>query len=166
MYAARDITNTVGCLGLIVSSIISKKAAEGINHLILDVKWGEGCYQDSLEKAEKLAEVLIQTSENVGVKTVSVISNMESPLGKSVGNSVEVEESVQCLRGGGSRDLRELVVVQGARLLVSSGQVTSLELGVTKMETVLDNGEALERFRRMIIRQVMTLKQYQQINNR
>ena len=126
----------------------------GISHLILDVKWGEGCYQDSLEKAERLAEVLIQTSENVGVRTAAVISHMESPLGKTVGNSLEVEESLECLRGGGSRDLRQLVVVQGAKLLVSSGIISSLELATRRMETVLDNGEALDKFKQMIIRQV------------
>ena len=103
MYAARDITGTVGCLGLIVSSIISKKVitititiviitnitvpcqvAEGINQLVMDVKWGEGCYQETFEEAEKLADVLVQTSEGVGVKTVAVISHMESPLGRFV----------------------------------------------------------------------------------
>ena len=99
MYAARDITGTVGCLGLIVSSIISKKVitititiityshcqvAEGINQLVMDVKWGEGCYQETFEEAEKLADVLVQVSEGVGVKTVAVISHMESPLGRFV----------------------------------------------------------------------------------
>ena len=84
MYAARDVTNTVGSLGLIVSSIISKKVAEGIRHLVLDIKWGQGCYQDSQEQAERLAEVLVQTSRNVGVNTVAVISHMESPLGRWV----------------------------------------------------------------------------------
>ena len=82
MYAARDVTSTVGCIGLIVSSIISKKVAEGIRHLVLDIKWGQGCYQDTQEQAEKLAEVLVQTSRNVGVNTVAVISHMESPLGR------------------------------------------------------------------------------------
>ena len=154
MYAARDITGTVGCLGLIVSSIISKKAAEGISHLILDVKWGEGCYQDSLEKAERLAEVLLQTSRMVGLRTVAVISHMHSPLGKTVGNSLEVEESLECLRGQGGGDLRALVVMQGAKLLVSSGLETNLEAACERMRTVLDNGQALDKFRLMIIRQV------------
>jgi len=153
MYAARDITNTVGCLGLIVSSIISKKAAEGINQLVLDVKWGEGCYQETKEQAEKLADVLVQTSENVGVRTTAVISHMESPLGKCVGNSLEVEESIQCLRGYGSRDLRQLVMLQGGLVLVSSGLVTSLEEGERRIRDVLDNGKALEKFRQMIVRQ-------------
>ena len=156
MYAARDITGTVGCLGLIVSSIISKKAAEGINHLVLDVKYGEGCYQDSLDKAEKLAEVLLQTSEMVGLKAVAVISHMHSPLGRTVGNSLEVEESLECLRGGvnGSADLRQLVVMQGAKLLVSAGLETELETACERIRAVLDNGQALEKFKQMIIRQV------------
>jgi len=153
MYAARDITGTVGCLGLIVSSIISKKVAEGINQLVMDVKWGEGCYQETFEEAEKLADVLVQTSEGVGVKTVAVISHMESPLGRCVGNSVEVEESLDCLRGVGARDLRDLVILQGAMLLTSAGKVENLDMGKEKIAAVLDNGVALEKFRQMVIRQ-------------
>ena len=157
MYAARDVTSTVGCIGLIVSSIISKKVAEGIKHLVLDIKWGQGCYQDSQERAESLAQVLVETSRNVGVNTVAVISHMESPLGRCVGNSLEVEESLECLRGeasGGSRDLRDLVVTQGAMLLTSAGQVDNLDLGKQRIREVLDNGEAMKKFHDMIIRQV------------
>ena len=171
MYAARDVTNTVGCLGLIVSSIISKKAAEGINHLVLDVKWGSGCYQESLEQAEHLAEALVQvrpvtakhsildfsflqTSASVGVKTVAVISQMESPLGRCVGNSLEVRESLDCLRGGGARDLRELVVLEGGLVLLSSNTVTSLEEGKQRIASVLDSGAAMKKFEQMMKKQV------------
>lgn len=153
MYAARDVTNTVGCLGLIVSSIISKKAAEGINHLVLDVKWGSGCYQESLEQAEHLAEALVQTSASVGVKTVAVISQMESPLGRCVGNSLEVRESLDCLRGGGARDLRELVVLEGGLVLLSSNTVTSLEEGKQRIASVLDSGAAMKKFEQMMKKQ-------------
>merc|ERR1712013_249583 len=113
MYAARDISETVGCLGLITSSIISKKAAEGVRCLVLDIKWGSGCCQASLEDAEAMANALLQTSRALGVKTSAVISHMQSPLGLTVGNSLEVEESLACLRGGGPPDLRELVVTEG-----------------------------------------------------
>merc|ERR1719357_2380302 len=138
MYAARDITATVGSLGLITSSIISKKAAEGISSLVLDIKWGAGCYQATLEEAEATANALLRTSRSLGVKTTGVISHMESPLGKAVGNSLEVAESLECLRGHGPRDLRELVVMEGAMVLVSANVVESLEMGKHKIEEVLD----------------------------
>jgi len=153
MYAARDITATVGSLGLITSSIISKKAAEGISCLVLDIKWGGGCYQATLEEAEATANALLRTSRSLGVKTTGVISHMESPLGKAVGNSLEVEEALGCLRGAGPADLRELVVTEGAMLLVSAGTVSTLAEGQVMMEDVLDSGAARERFRRMLIGQ-------------
>ena len=157
MYAARDVTNTVGSLGLIVSSIISKKAAEGINTLVLDVKWGSGCYQETLQQAENLAEALVQTSASVGVRSVAVISHMESPLGRCVGNSLEVKESLDSLRGAGARDLRELVVLEGAMVLLSASMVTDLEAGKAKIAEVLDSGAALTKFKEMIVKQVMSI---------
>lgn len=153
MYAARDISATVGSLGLITSSIISKKAAEGISCLVLDIKWGAGCYQATLAEAEATANALLQTSRSLGVKTTAVISHMESPLGRAVGNSLEVEESLACLRGGGPRDLRRLVVTEGAMLLLSAGRVSNLGEGQVMMEHVLDSGAARDRFRRMLIGQ-------------
>jgi len=153
MYAARDITNTVGSLGLITSSIISKKVAEGISSLVLDIKWGVGCYQATLQKAEEMASALKQTSESLGVSTTAVISHMESPLGKAVGNSLEVAESLECLRGKGPRDLRELVVVEGAMVLVSANLVNTLEEGKTQIENVLDNGAANKKFQEMLVKQ-------------
>jgi len=153
MYAARDITNTVGSLGLITSSIISKKVAEGISSLVLDIKWGKGCYQETLEKAEEMAAALKQTSESLGVSTTAVISHMESPLGRAVGNSLEVAESLDCLRGQGPRDLRELVVMEGAMVLVSAKVVESLEEGKQQIENVLDSGKAMEKFQQMLIKQ-------------
>lgn len=153
MYAARDITNTVGSLGLITSSIISKKVAEGISSLVLDIKWGAGCYQETLEKAEEMAAALKQTSESLGVSTTAVISHMESPLGRAVGNSLEVAEALDCLRGQGPRDLRELVVMEGAMVLVSAKVVESLEKGKQQIENVLDSGAALDKFQQMLVRQ-------------
>jgi thymidine phosphorylase len=153
MYAARDITSTVGSLGLITSSIISKKVAEGISSLVLDIKWGAGCYQETLQKAEEMAAALKQTSESLGVSTTAVISHMESPLGRAVGNSLEVAESLDCLRGKGPRDLRELVVLEGAMVLVSAKVVESLELGKQRIKEMLDNGKAMEKFQQMLVRQ-------------
>merc|ERR1719483_1540102 len=153
MYAVRDITETVGNLSLITSSIVSKKVAEGISSLVLDIKWGKGCYQETLEKAEEMAAALKQTSESLGVSTTAVISHMESPLGRAVGNSLEVAESLDCLRGQGPRDLRELVVMEGAMVLVSAKMVESLEEGKQQIENVLDSGKAMEKFQQMLIKQ-------------
>ena len=174
MYSARDVTSTVENLGLITSSIISKKVAEGISCLVLDVKWGKGSFNKTLAKAEELAASLkqvslsyytthfiissndffIQTSASLGVATSAVISHMESPLGKAIGNSLEVAESLACLRGEGPKELRELVVLEGAMLLVSANMVSSLENGKKKIEEVLDNGKALNKFKCMLIKQV------------
>jgi len=153
MYSARDVTSTVENLGLITSSIISKKVAEGISCLVLDVKWGKGSFNKTLAKAEELAASLKQTSASLGVATSAVISHMESPLGKAIGNSLEVAESLACLRGEGPKELRELVVVEGAMLLVSANMVSSLENGKKKIEEVLDNGKALNKFKCMLIKQ-------------
>ena len=99
---------------------------------------------------------MIQTSESLGVSTTAVISHMESPLGRAVGNSLEVAESVECLRGEGPRDLRELVVMEGAMVLVSAKVVESLEMGKHKIKKVLDNGKAMEKFIKMLTKQVHT----------
>jgi len=153
MYAARDITNTVGSLGLITSSIISKKVAEGISSLVLDIKWGNGCYMETILKAEEMAAALKETSESLGVSTTAVISHMESPLGRAVGNSLEVAESLACLRGQGPRDLRELVVVEGAMVLISAKVVDTLEKGKQQIENVLDSGAAMKKFQEMLVKQ-------------
>lgn len=150
IYATRDVTGTVGNLGLITSSIISKKAAEGIKALVLDVKWGKGCYQAGRKQAELLAQALIQTSESLGVKTSAVISHMETPLGQAVGNSLEVLEALQCLNGGGPEDLANLVQIEGGMLLVSSGMEPNLQAGKQRIKHVLKNGEALKKFKQMI----------------
>lgn len=153
MYAARDISATVGSLGLITSSIVSKKVAEGISCLVLDIKWGSGCYQETLAEAEAMTTALLETSRSLGVRTSALISHMASPLGLAVGNSLEVEESLACLRGQGPPDLRELVVTEGAMLLLLAGRVASMEEGMGMLEEVLDSGAARDRFRRMLLGQ-------------
>jgi len=151
MYAARDVTSTVGCLGLITSSIISKKAAEGISSLVLDIKWGAGCYQASLAQAQEMAVALQQTSASLGLATTAVISHMQSPLGRAVGNSLEVGEALDCLHGRGARDLRELVCVEAGMVLVSAGRVDTLDRAKQTVEAVLDSGAALAKFETMLV---------------
>lgn len=153
LYSIRDITGTVGERGLVTSSIVSKKVAEGLSSLVLDVKWGLGCYQDNFEQGEELALSLRRTAASLGVNTTAVISHMNAPLGNAVGNSLEVLESIECLQGGGPADLRELVCVQGGLLLLSSGLAKTKEEGNSKMAEVLDNGSALNKFKQMLINQ-------------
>lgn len=121
IYACRDHTNLVGNLSLQTSSILSKKAAENIGALVLDVKYGKGCYQPTLEYASKVADSLVTVAQKMGIKTTAVISMMDDPLGKLIGNALEVAESIDCLKGKGPFDLQELVVKQGGLLLSQSG---------------------------------------------
>jgi thymidine phosphorylase len=150
MYQARDVTGTVGCQGLITSSIISKKVAEGISCLVLDVKWGLGSYNGNLEDAETLAKSLSEVANSLGVKTKAVLSHMNHPLGLAVGNSLEVIESIQCLQGSGPADLRELVCLEGGILLQEAGLVNTREEGEEMLGAALDNGTALHKFAEML----------------
>lgn len=149
MYACRDITATVQNLSLMTSSIICKKAAENLKALVLDVKFGNGSYSSSEAEAAKLAASLISVSRKFGMKTSAVISSMNCPLGCTVGNSLEVEETIECLKGKGPADLRELVVVEGSLLMASVKEI-SLEDGEAAIKKVLDDGSALSKFKDMI----------------
>ena len=135
LYALRNETSTVSSIPLIVASILSKKLAEGVDSLVLDVKTGSGAFMDTLPKARALAEALVRVATGAGVECTAHITEMSRPLGEAVGNSLEVWESVLCLRGEGPADLRELV-------LALAGDAAAAE--------VLDSGRALERFRRMV----------------
>ncbi|TRY70721.1 hypothetical protein TCAL_10300 [Tigriopus californicus] len=152
MYACRDITGTVQNLSLVTSSIVCKKAAENLRALVLDVKFGNGSFCTTEDEAAKLAASLISVSRKFGMKTSAVISSMNCPLGCTVGNSLEVEESIECLKGKGPADLRELVIVEGS-LLMASVKDISLEEGEIAIKTVLDDGSALSKFRDMIMLQ-------------
>eukprot|EP00095_Tigriopus_kingsejongensis_P001611 maker-scaffold289_size220122-snap-gene-0.12 protein:Tk01611 transcript:maker-scaffold289_size220122-snap-gene-0.12-mRNA-1 annotation:"predicted protein" len=151
MYACRDVTATVQNLSLITSSIVCKKAAENLSALVLDVKFGNGSFCANEPEAAKLAASLINVSRKFGTNTSAVISSMNSPLGLAIGNALEVEETVQCLRGQGPEDLRELVVVEGGLLMASVKQDMSQEEGEAKIKEALTNGTALSKFRDMIV---------------
>ena len=116
LYSLRDITGTVASVPLITSSIISKKGAEGISSLVLDVKFGRGAFMKDILKARELAKSLVGTSNGLGISTIAVLSTMDSPIGNSVGNSVEILESVEAMCGRGPDDLEELVCVLGGLL--------------------------------------------------
>jgi len=153
VYSIRDITGTVACIPLIASSIVSKKAAENLKALVLDVKCGKGCFNKTMEVAEELANSMVRVGEGLGIKTTAFITEMDNPIGKAVGNSVEVAEALQCLDGNGPADLEELVCKQAGELLVLGKIVASFDEGYQKILSVLRDGSAKKKFKEMIIAQ-------------
>jgi pyrimidine-nucleoside phosphorylase len=121
LYALRDVTATVPSIPLITASIMSKKLAESLDALVLDVKFGSGAFMKSQQQATLLAESLVQTGRRMGVKTTAMLTDMNQPLGRMCGNAVEVQESLATLQGGGPSDVRQLTIELAADLLVSSG---------------------------------------------
>jgi pyrimidine-nucleoside phosphorylase len=153
LYALRDVTGTVPSIPLIASSIISKKVAEGIEALVLDVKCGSGAFMVEEERAVELARTLVQLAAAQGLETCALITDMESPLGRKVGNALEVEESIECLLGRGPEDLREVTLALAAELAVAAGAEPDTGAARRALEPLLDGGEAAERFARLIERQ-------------
>lgn len=153
LYALRDATATVSCIPLIVASIMSKKLAEGLDALVLDVKTGSGAFMREFENSKKLAAALVETGSSFGVKTEAVISDMNQPLGRFVGNALEVYECVKILRGETDPKMLptlELSIELAARMLVLCAAADTLENSKSKIRNHLASGEALERFRRNI----------------
>lgn len=149
LYALRDATATVPCIPLIVASIMSKKLAEGLDALILDVKTGSGAFMQNLEDSRSLAEALVKTGQNFGVKTEAVISDMSQPLGKYVGNALETYECIKILRGeteAGAGATLELSLELSARLLVLAGVSDNVAAASNLAVAKLNSGEAFERF--------------------
>ena len=150
MYALRDVTGTVESLSLIASSIMSKKLAEGARALVLDVKCGDGAFMKNLERARALAEVMVSIGVRSGVRTEAVISDMSAPLGLAVGNSLEIIECLDVLRGEGPPDVAALACRLASRMLVVAGVHRSETDASKAVGYALSSGKALERFRRMI----------------
>jgi pyrimidine-nucleoside phosphorylase len=153
LYALRDATATVPYIPLIVASIMSKKLAEGLDALVLDVKTGSGAFMQSLEDSKKLSHALVQTGTKFGVKAQAVVSDMSQPLGQFVGNAHEIYECIKILRGEADERAKattELSVELSARMLLLSGVADSIKSARTLVETKISNGEALERLRKNI----------------
>jgi pyrimidine-nucleoside phosphorylase len=147
LYALRDVTATVESVPLITSSIMSKKLAEGVDGIVLDVKFGSGAFMKSKDEALRLAQSMSSVAARMGKKAVCVLTSMEQPLGQTVGNSLEVVESIECLHGRGEPDVVELTRVLGGRMLVIAGIARDPQEGEERIQEVLMNGEAYERFR-------------------
>ncbi|XP_029603115.1 thymidine phosphorylase-like isoform X1 [Salmo trutta] len=156
MYALRDVTSTVDSLPLITGSIISKKGAESLNALVLDVKFGNAALYKDLGSAKSLAQSMVTVGNSLGIRTGAVLSRMNCPIGRCVGNTLEVMESLECLKGRGPDDILELVTSLGGLLLWMVGRAGSLEEGKKVISTTLQNGAALEKFQNMMIGQGVT----------
>jgi len=153
LYAIRDVTGTVESLPLITSSIISKKACENPSALVLDVKYGKAAFATTEEKAQALAHTLVGTCHGLGIKAVALITSMNAPIGRAIGNAVEVAEAISCLNGKGPEDLRELVCEEGGHLLYALNKVESENEGTKLIADTLDNGKALQKFCEMLTAQ-------------
>ncbi|HEY3393025.1 MAG TPA: thymidine phosphorylase [Lacipirellulaceae bacterium] len=153
LYALRDVTATVPSIPLITASIMSKKLAEGLDALVLDVKHGSGAFMKTLDQARQLARSMVDTGRRMGVPTTALITDMNQPLGRMAGNAVEVNESVDTLRGNGPKDLIEVTLELGAELLVLAKRESTPAAGRARLQKAIDSGAGLEKFREMVAAQ-------------
>ena len=150
LYALRDVTATVESLPLIASSIMSKKLAEGIDGLVIDCKVGKGAFMKTIENARALCALMRTIATRAGKRITCVLTDMEAPIGRTIGNALEIRESIEVLRGGGPVDTRELTSVLGGEMLVLGGAAKDIAEGRAKIDKALGDGSALEVFRRVV----------------
>ena len=150
LYALRDVTATVETIPLIVASILSKKYASGTQAVVFDVKTGKGAFMRELERSRELAERLIAVSKRMDRRAVALVTDMDQPLGRAVGNALEVVESIEVLRGNGPVDVRALTLALAAEMLVLAGIDSDAARALERATRVLDSGQALEKFRAVV----------------
>lgn len=150
LYALRDVTATVDQMSLIASSIMSKKLASGSDAIVLDVKTGNGAFMKKLEDSRALAKEMVSIGTMAGKKTVAVITDMDQPLGRAVGNSLEVREAIDTLRGEGPADFKEVVFALGSQMLMLAGRAADEKEARALMEGVIENGSALDKFAQFV----------------
>ncbi|OWA33274.1 pyrimidine-nucleoside phosphorylase [Saccharibacillus sp. O16] len=153
LYALRDVTATVNSIPMIASSIMSKKIAAGADAIVLDVKTGAGAFMKTLEGSKDLAHAMVSIGNNVGRRTMAVISDMSQPLGAAIGNALEVQEAIDTLRGQGPKDLEDLCMALGRQMVYLAGKASSLEEAEEKLREVIANGKALDKFREFLANQ-------------
>jgi len=150
LYSLRDVTSTIESVPLITASILSKKLAEGINALVLDVKVGRGAFMKDLTSARELAESLVRVGTGAGLKVTALLTRMDEPLGRMVGNALEIRESIEILQGVGPQDSSELTLALGAEMIVLAGIRPDREGARELMKEKIVSGEALARFQALI----------------
>ena len=153
LYALRDVTSTVESIPLIASSVMSKKIAAGADRIILEVTCGSGAFMDSEERAKVLAETMVNIGKQVGKQTIAVITNMNQPLGRFCGNSLEVMEAINILKGNGEEDVVKVCSVLGAYMLKLAGKGDNLGNNFKLIQKNIANGEGLAKFKEFIKRQ-------------
>jgi pyrimidine-nucleoside phosphorylase len=146
LYALRDVTGTVESIPLITASILSKKVAEGADGFVFDVKAGSGAFMKNVDDAQKLAVSLVETARQMGKKAAALITNMNKPLGRKIGNFLEIEETVECLQGNWQSDVREITFALGARMLTLGGRARSVDEGIALCQDAVSSGKALALF--------------------
>jgi pyrimidine-nucleoside phosphorylase len=150
LYALRDVTATVPSIPLITASIMCKKLAEGLNGLVLDVKWGIGAFMRTRKNAGILARNMVEVGTQMGKDMAALITDMNEPLGHCAGNALEVLESIECLRGKGAPDLMEVTLALCANMLLLAGRVETEEEGLELLKQHIDSGAGLEKFKEMV----------------